>query len=210
VFVVDKSGSAQTSLVLAQPGVSLTHPDFEKLMVMNAVLGGGFTSRVNLNLRERHGYAYGASSAVSSSRGVGLITLQASTQTEFTGASIRELLNEVAAIQNAPVSAEELELAKDSLSRSLPAGFATGSASAGAIGGLYLSDLPPDYYQKLPAEIAEIDIEDVQAVARTHLRPQEMKIIAVGDRAQIDAQLAELSLGPIAYRNPDGAPATTD
>ncbi len=206
VFVVDKPGSAQSAVILAQPGVSRTDPDFEKLMVMNAVLGGGFTSRVNLNLRERNGYTYGASSDVSSGRGVGLITLQTNVMAEFTGASIREMLDEVAGMQNVPVGPEELDLAKESLSRSLPAGFATCTDSANAVAGLYLSDLPPDYYQKLPAALAQIDAADVQEVARTHLRPDEMKIVVVGDRAQIDPQLAEQSLGPVAYRNPDGAP----
>ena len=192
VFVVDEPGAAQTSVVLAQPGVSYTDPDLPKLMVMNAVLGGSFSGRVNLNLRERHGYAYGAYSAVSPGRGVGLITVETNAETQFVGPAVRELLGEVAAIQNAPVTPEELELAKDSLSLSLPARFTTASDSVGAIGGLYLHDLPPDYYQKLPAELASIDAAGVQAVARTHLRPSEMKIIAVGDRAQIDPQLAEL------------------
>jgi zinc protease len=208
VFVVDKPGSGQTELVLAQPGVSRSHPDLVKLMVLNAVLGGGFSGRVNLNLRERHGYAYGAYSDLSSGRDTGLITMATSAQTGFTGASVKELLNEVSALRDAPVSAEELATAKDSLRRSLPADFATGSAGADIVGGLYLCDLPPDFYQQLPAALAEIDVEDVQAVARAHLRPDEMKIIAVGDRAQIDAQLGELALGPIAHRNPDGAPAT--
>ncbi|HTF46252.1 MAG TPA: pitrilysin family protein [Pseudonocardia sp.] len=208
VIVVDKPGSGQTALELGQPGVALNHPDYEKLRVLDALLGGGFSSRVNLNLRERHGYTYGASSTLNSGRRDGHIALQTSAKAEFTGASVRELLNEVAALQNAPVSAEELRRAKGSLSRSIPAGFATVSARAGIVGGLYAADLPPDYYQKLPAVLAAVDAEAVQAAARAHLRPAEMKVVAVGDRARIDAQLAELGLGPIAYRNPDGAPAT--
>jgi predicted Zn-dependent peptidase len=137
---------------------------------------------------------------------VGLLTLQTSGSTEATGASIRELLDEVAAMREAPVSAEELARAKDSLSLSLPADFATGSDTAAAVGRLYLADLPPDYYQALPAAIAQIDADDARAVARAHLRPEEMKVVAVGDRAQLDPQLAELALGPVTYRNPDGTP----
>ena len=175
-------------------------------MVMNAVLGGGSTGRLFRNLRERHGYTYGAYSSVDSDRGVGLITMQTSVSTESTGASVHEMLNEVAALRDAPVSAEELQLAKDSLSRSLPAGFVTGAGTASAVGELYLTDRPPDYFQNLPAALTEIDADDVQAVARAHLRPEEMKVIAVGDRAQIDPQLDELSLGPVDYRSPDGAP----
>jgi zinc protease len=209
VFVVDLPGAPQTSLTLAQPGVSVTDPDSTALRVMNAVLGGSFTSRINLNLRERHGYTYGASSSVDLDRNVGLLTLQTNVSTESTAASIRELLNEVAAMRDAPVSAEELARAKDFLSLSLPADFATGSGTAAAVGQLYLADLPPDYYQNLPAAIDQIDAEDVQSVARSHLQPEEMKVVAVADRAQIDLQLAELALGPVAYRNPDGTPLAT-
>jgi zinc protease len=208
VFVVDRPGSAQTTLALAQPGVTATHPDATALTVLNAVLGGGFTSRINLNLRERHGYTYGASSSIDSRRDVGLITLQTSVSAEATGDSVRQLLDEVTALGDAPIGAEELQRAKDHLSLSLPADFITGSGTASAIGELYLTDRPPDYFERLPAALAEVDAEDVQTAARAHLRPQEMKVIAVGDRAQIDPQLAELSLEPIAHRDADGAPAT--
>jgi zinc protease len=179
------------------------------MRVMNAVLGGGFTSRINVNLRERHGYTYGASSSLDLGRDVGLLTLQTNVSTESTAASIRELLNEVAAMRDAPVGAEELARAKDSLSLSLPADFATGTSTAAAVGQLYLANLPPDYYQDLPAAIARTDAEDVQAVARAHLQPEEMKVVAVGDPTQIDPQLTQLALGPVAYLNPDGTPLAT-
>ena len=155
VFVVDLPGSTQTTLALAQPGISVTDPDSTAMRVMNAVLGGGFTSRINVNLRERHGYTYGASSSLDLGRDVGLLTLQTNVSTESTAASIHELLNEVAAMRDAPVGAEELARAKDSLSLSLPADFATGSSTAAAVGQLYLANLPADYYQNLPAAIAQ-------------------------------------------------------
>jgi zinc protease len=207
VFMVDQPGAGQTTLLLAQPGVRRADPDLTELMVMNTVLGGGFTSRINLNLRERHGYAYGAWSSLSTGRDLGLITLETNTQTEVTGAAVQQLLAEVDAIREAPVTPEELAMAKDSLSRSLPASFTTASDTAAAAGELFVYDLPPDYYQRLPAEIADIDAADVQAVAQAHLRPDQMKIIAVGDRARLDPQLAAAELGPIAYRTSDGAPA---
>ncbi|WP_232662589.1 M16 family metallopeptidase [Pseudonocardia sp. TRM90224] len=206
VFVVDKPGSPQSSVVLAQPGVAYADPDLAKLQVMNAVLGGGFSGRLNLNLRERNGYAYGASSSVGVGRSVGLITLTSSVQTAATGPSIKEMLAEVRAIRDAPITAAELQYAKDSLSLTEPTRFATVGSSASSIADLYLYDLPPDFYEGVPAAYADISIADVQAVAQAHLRPEELKVIVVGDRAQIDAQLAELSLGPIAYRAADGAP----
>ena len=206
VFVVDQPGAGQTTLLLAQPGVRRADPDLPELMVMNTVLGGGFSSRINLNLRERHGYAYGASSSLSTGRDLGLITLQTNTETGVTGAAVQQLLAEVTAIRDTPVSPEELNLAKDSLRRSLPAAFTTSGDTADSVGELFIYDLPPDYYQRLPAEIADIDAADVQAASRAHLQPDQMKIIAVGDRTQLDPQFAEAALGPITYRTPDGTP----
>jgi zinc protease len=208
VLVVDKPGSAQTTLVLAQPGVARSDPNYEKLLIMNEVLGGGFSSRVNLNLRERHGYTYSAYSQLGRYRGVGPITVRSSVQTQFTGASVKEMINEVTGMQNAPISPDELSRAKESVIRSLPAGFITGTDLAGTFGRAFIYDLPPDYYQGLPSRIAQINAADVQDVARQYLRPQDMKVIAVGDKASIVPQLASLSLGPMAFRMPDGTPAT--
>jgi len=207
VFMVDQPGAGQSTVLLAQPGVRRADPDLPKLMVMNTVLGDGFNGRINLNLRERHGYSYGAYSSLSTGRDFGLITLETNTQTEVTGAAIQQLLAEVAAIREAPVSPEELAVAKDSMRRSLPVSFITSSDVASSVGELFIYDLPPDYYQRLPAEIADIDAADVQAVAQAHLHPDQIKIIAVGDRAQLDPQFAEAALGPIAYRTSDGAPS---
>jgi len=206
VLVVDRPGTAQTTLELAQPGVTRSDPNYEKLLIMNEVLGGGFSSRVNLNLREKHGYSYGAFSQLGRYRGVGPITLSSSVQTQFTGASVKELLTEVTGMQNAPVSPDELNRAKESIIRSLPAGFVTGTDLAATFGRVFIYDLPPDYYQGLPARIAQINAADVQNVARQYLRPQDMKVVAVGDKAKILPQLAPLNLGPVAFRNPDGTP----
>jgi zinc protease len=207
VLVVDRPGSAQTNLVLSQPGVARSDPDYEKLLVMNEVLGGGSASRVNINLRERHGYTYGAFSRLGRNRGISTFSLLSSVQTQFTGPSVSELLNEVRGIQNAPITPEELNRAKESIIRSLPATFVTGSDAASAIGRLDLYDLPPDYYQALPARLTNIDAAGVQEAAKAHLRPDEMKVVAVGDRAKIEPQLATLNLGPIAGRKPDASPA---
>jgi zinc protease len=206
VLVVDKPGSAQTTLVLAQPGVTRSDPNYEKLLVMNEVLGGGFSSRVNLNLREKHGYSYGASSQLGRYRGVGPITVRSSVQTQFTGASVKEMLNEVTGMQNAPVSPDELNRAKESIIRSLPAGFITGTDLAATFGRVFIYDLPPDYYQGFPSRISQINAGDVQNVALQYLRPQDMKVVAVGDKASIVPQLAALSLGPVVFRKPDGTP----
>jgi zinc protease len=206
VVVVDQPGAAQTSLVVGQPAVARDDPDYDKLRMMNAVLGGGFTSRVNLNLRERHGYTYGAFSQVTPLRGVGPFTVQAGVQTPVTGAAAKEMLTEVAGMQTVPATDEELSRARETITQSLPATFAKGSDVARAFGRLFLLDLPPDYYQRLPDALAGITPADIQATARAHLRPDQLTVVAVGDRATIEPQLAQLGLGPVTVRTPDGAP----
>jgi zinc protease len=210
VLIADKPGTPQTTLLVAQLGVQRSDPDHEKLTVMNQVLGGLFSSRLNLNLREKNGYTYGAYSSLPENRLPGPYIMGADVRTDVTGASVKEMMNEVSGMLSAPVTSDELRLAKESVSRTLPAYFMTTASTAATFGQLYLLDLPPDYYQGLPARIASITAEDISQATQKHLRPGDMKVIAVGDRARIESQLAALKLGPIGYRNLDGEPVAAD
>jgi len=210
VVIVDKPGSPQTALRVGQIGLMRSDPDFEKMDIANSVLGGLFSSRINLNLREEHGYTYGAFSALVGTRGQGPIFLGAGVRTDVTGASIEEILKEVRGIRERPITAEELKLAKDSNTRSLPAYFETTGSSAGTIANIYLYDLPLDYYQTLPGRIAAMTQADVQATANKCYAPDRMLVVAVGDRAKIEPQIEKLKLGQVAFRDLDGkeVPAT--
>jgi zinc protease len=207
VILVDKPGSPQTMLLVAQTAVPRSHPDFEALNVMNQILGGLFSSRINLNLRERHGYTYGAFSGLSESRGVGPLWVGASVRTDVTGPSLREIFAEVEAMLERPVSDEELRLAKDSITRSLPALFETTESTVSTIGSLFLNELPADYYAPLPERVEALSAREIHEATRRHLAPERMRIVAVGDRAAIEPQIAELGLGGIAYRDADGKSA---
>jgi zinc protease len=204
VVLVDRPDSPQTSLLVAQMGVPRSHPDFEPLSVMNQILGGLFSSRVNMNLRERHGYTYGAYSGVTESRGMGMFYLGASVRTDATGASIREMFKEVESIRQDPVTDEELTLAKDSIVRALPAMFETTESTVSTLGTLFLHELPLDFFERLPARIEAMTPSLILDVTRRHLDPGSMIVVAVGDRAQIEPQIAELELGAITYRDADG------
>jgi zinc protease len=210
VLIADKPNTPQTTLLVVQVGVQRSDPDFEKLNVMNQVLGGLFSSRVNMNLRERHGYTYGAFSSIPENRLPGPYTIGAGVRTDATGASVKEIMHEVDGMLAAPVTSDELRLAKESIARTLPAYFLTTGSTAGTIGQLFLLDLPPDYYQGLPARLESITAEQVAEVTKLHLRPNDMKVIAVGDRGRIEPQLAALKLGPIGYRTLDGEPVAGD
>ena len=168
--------------------------------------GGLFSSRLNMNLREQHGFTYGAGSTVYENTAPGPLMLTTQVRVDATGASVRESLKEAKGMLEKPVTTDELKLAKESISRTLPAYFQNTSSTAGTVGDLYLYDLPPDYYQGLPQRIDAMTADQVFEATRTHLNPDQMKVIAVGDRKKIDPQIAALRLGPIGYRLPDGRP----
>ncbi|HLQ66480.1 MAG TPA: pitrilysin family protein [Candidatus Limnocylindrales bacterium] len=204
VIIVDKPGSPQTAVLAGQMGVARSNPDYEKLDVMNTVLGGLFSSRINLNLREDKGYSYGAFSFIGQNRGVGPVMAGAAVRADVTGPSVDEVLKEVTKMRDAGVTDAELTMAKDSMVRSLPANFETTFSTAGTMAQIYLYDLPLDYYQTLPARVDAISRDDVGAVAKKYLTPDRMLIVAVGDKKLIEPQISKLSLGTIAYRDADG------
>jgi zinc protease len=204
VIIVDKPESPQTAVLAGQVGVARSNPDYEKLDVMNTVLGGMFSSRINLNLREDKGYSYGAFSFIGQNRGVGPVMAGAAVRADATGPSIDEILKEVARMRDAGVTDDELKMAKDSMVRSLPANFETTFSTAGTLAQIYMYDLPLDYYQALPGRIEAMSKDDVGAVAKKYLTPDRMLIVAVGDKKVIEPQISKLSLGAIAYRDADG------
>jgi zinc protease len=203
VVIVDKAGAPQTAVGVVQFGVPRSDPDYEKINVMNQVLGGLFASRVNMNLREKHGYTYGAFSFQQDNRGAGPFVVGAQVRSDVTGPAIAEMFKEVKGMQDAPITEKELNLAKESVSRSLPALFETTNSTVGTMGQLYLFELSPDYYSGLPARIANLSAAEVQGVAKSFLKPESMKVIAVGDRAQIEPQIKALDLGGITHRGAD-------
>jgi zinc protease len=164
---------------------------------------------VNLNLRERHGWTYGAFSFLNDNRGPGPFVVGAQVRGDATGPAIGEILNEVRALRDAPIAAAELHLAKESIARSLPAMFETTRSAVGTIGGLHLFDLPADFYAGLPSRIASLTEADVLEVARGFLKPEEMRVVVVGDRAQVEPQLVALGLGALDLRDAEAQPLGT-
>ena len=210
VVIVDKPGMPQTALRVVQLGLMRSDPDFERMDLANTILGGLFSSRINMNLREAHGYTYGAFSQLSENRGQGPFLIGTSVRTDVTGASIDEILKEVHGMVEKPVTDDELRMAKESTIRTLPAAFQTVLSTAGTIATLYLYDLPPDYYQTLPGRIQTITSADVQAVSKKYLAPDRMLVIAVGDRSKIEPQITKLNLGAVAYKDLDGKDAPAE
>jgi zinc protease len=204
VFVVDKSGSPQTAVLFGQIGVARSAPDYEELNVAITVLGGLFSSRVNMNLREDKGWTYGAFSFMPQMRGPAPLYIGANVQSDATGGSVTEIYKEIDKLLAEPVTAGELAMAKDSIARSLPALFQTTGGIAGTIGQLYMYDQPPDYYQNLPAQIQAMTADEVFAATKRNLDPARMRVVLVGDRAKIVPQLEPLKLGTVTFMDADG------
>jgi len=200
VVLVDKPGAPQSALRIGQIGVARSSPDYVPLEVMNNVLGGMFSSRINLNLRERNGYAYGAGSGFAFRRGPGPFVATSSVRTDATAPAVKEIFNELRSIREAEVTPAELTLSRDSLARSLPGMFETSSSMAGSSAQLFVHGLPLDYYQKLPQSILAVTAADVLRVAREHLQPERMVSVVVGDRAKVEESLKALGMGPVEVR----------
>ena len=204
VIIVDRPGAQQTMVRLVEHGVRRSTPDYPSLEVMNAELGGVFSSRINLNLREEHGYTYGASSFFIFRRSMGYFVAGGGIRTDVTAPAITEMEKEIQRMIDTPMKPEELALAKDSQSRSLPGMFETTGGEAGALAEIYMYNLPGDYFSKLPGQLNAVTAEQAEEVAKKYLHPDEMILICVGDRAKIEPELAKLNLGEIEIRDADG------
>ena len=205
LVVVDKPHAPQTQVLVAEIGVPRSAPDYPSDVVMNLILGGLFSSRINLNLREDHGYTYGAFSAFEFRKGAGPFLIQSAVRADATALAVAEILKEVTRMVETPVTDAELAMGRDALVRSLPANFETSAGTAGSVSDLYTYDLGLDFYAKFPAAVEAVSTASVQAAARAHLHPNTMIVVAVGDRAAIEPGLKKLGLGAEELRNADGS-----
>jgi len=204
LVMVDKPGAPQTALRVTQLAANRKTPDYPALQVMNAALGGLFSSRINLNLREDKGYSYGVFSGFRYDRTPGPFVIAGSVRTDVTGASIAEIFRELRGVRTQPLPAAELAGARDSQVYSLPGQFETNSTIVASLAEPYLFDLPADYWQTLPEQFRRVSAAQVQAVANKYLVPERMKVIAVGDKAKVLPQLKNLGLGTAELRDTDG------
>jgi zinc protease len=206
IYIVDKPAAPQTFVLAGGLGVPRSSPDYVPIEVMNNALGGLFSSRINMNLREEHGYTYGGFSTFLYRRGPGIFAAGGGIRTDATGPAVGEIFKELDRIHTAPLSADELKLAKGSFSLSLAGLFETSERTAGTVGDLFTYDLPLDYYRQLPAKIDAVTPEDVQRVATQYVHPDTSIVVAAGDRAKIEPELKKLSIGTIEVVDYDGNP----
>ena len=207
IVIVDKPSSPQTVLRVGHVGVSRANLDYAPLEVMNAALGGLFSSRINLNLRETHGYTYGASSVFAYRRGPGPFLVGTGVRTDITAEAVTEILRELDRMRTTDPEPAEVSMAKDSIARSLPSLFETTAQTASSIGSIYVYDLPPDQFRALPGQIDAVTAADMRRVAEKYLKPADLVIVAVGDRGKIEPGLRKLGFGPVEIRDLNGRSA---
>jgi zinc protease len=198
--IIAKEDAAQAELRLGHAGIPRTHPDYFPVVVMNALLGGLFSSRINLNLREQHGYTYGASSYFDWRREPGPFVIATAVQSEVSAAAVSETLKEIEGLRQDEVSTEELSLATNYLEGVFPIRYETTSAIASALANLVIFGLPEDFYDTYRENIRAVDPSDVLRAARTHVHPDKLQIVAVGDPAVVKEPIEKLKLGDLSVR----------
>ncbi len=201
VYLIDKPGAAQSVVRIGHLGPVRTTPDWFALEVLNTILGGAFTSRLNQNLRETRGYTYGAFSQFVPRRLSGAFVALASVVTAKTDSSLIEFLKELRRIRDETVAPAELAKAKAYLTLGLPGDFETTGGAAARFRELLSLGLPLDYYDRYVDRINAVTAADVQRVARQYIAPDRFDIVVVGDKAKIEAGIKALNEGPIVYRD---------
>jgi len=204
LVIVDKPGAQQTQLRVTSIGVPRSTPDYEPIVIMNEALGGLFSSRINLNLREAHGYTYGASSQFVFRRSAGPFLVGTGVRTDVTAPSVSEIMKELKRIRDSELSMEELTLARDSLVRSLPSDFETSGSVTASTSNIFVYDLGLDYYATLGNRLSAVTADQIKTVSQKYIQPDKVIVVAVGDRTKIESGLQKLNLGGVEIRNADG------
>jgi predicted Zn-dependent peptidase len=196
IYLVDKPGAEQTAIRIGNVGVSRITPDYYVLDVTNTILGGSFTSRLNTNLREVHGYTYGASSSFDMRGAPGPFVAAANVQTDKTVESLREFFKELDGMQQ-PVPADELRRARNLEALGFPAAFETTAGMAGNLSELVVYDLPETFFNEYVPKIQAVTAADVVRAAKQYIRSSTFAVVVVGDLARIEKPIRDANFGPV-------------
>jgi zinc protease len=196
VYLVDKPGAPQSQVRIGWIGVPRSTSDYFPLLVLNTVLGGSFSSRLNNNLREVHGYTYGASSAFDMRASAGPFYAAAGVQTDKTTEALKEFFIELNAILK-PVPPDELARTRNYIALRFPGSFETTSDISRRLEDALVYHLPDDYFSTYVQKIQAVTAADVQRVAQKYIAPDRFAVVVVGDANAIEPGIRTLNLGPI-------------
>jgi len=200
IFLVDRPGAAQSEIQVGHAAAPRTTPDFFPLIVLNTILGGAFTSRLNMALREERGYTYGAGSRFEFRLGPGPFIASSAVFTDVTDDALRIFAAEIRRIRDEAVPADELERARNYVALGLPRQLETTAQIARTIADIELYGLGEDYLARFIERVRAVTAEEVLRAARSYLDPDHMALVVVGDRARIEEPLRALGLGPVEVR----------
>jgi zinc protease len=204
VHLITKPDAPQSELRIGHVGIPRNHPDFFPVNVMNAVLGGLFNSRINLNLREVHGYTYGAFSAFEWRREAGPFVVHTAVNTDITVAAAKEVLIEIDRIRVEKITPDELSLATSYLDGVFPIRFETTAAIASALSTLVIQGLPEDYYDRYRERVRALTTDQILAAAEHYLHPEALQMVVVGDPAAVRGSLEAMRFGPLTTYDAQG------
>ena len=205
IYIVDKPDAEQSQIRIGWVGVPRSTPDYFPLIVLNTILGGSFTSRLNQNLREEHGYAYGAGSSFDMRLSAGPFVAAAGVQTYKTAESVREFFNELTKITADPIGAEEIAKAKNYIALGFPSEFESSADLSRQLEELIVYQLPDDYFERYIANVQAVTADAVQKMAKTYIQPPRFAVVVVGDRKVIEQGIRALNLGPVTVMSVDQA-----
>jgi zinc protease len=196
IYIVDKPGAAQSVIRIGRIAAARNSPDYENMVVMNTILGGSFTSRLNTNLRETHGYAYGAGSGFSFWSVASPFVASSSVQTDVTGPALGEFFNEFNNMIK-PLPDADLTRGKNYEALGYAGEFETNSQIAGALASMVVHNLPDNYFNTYVEKILNVNKKGVEAVAKKYVVPNNVLVVVVGDRAKIEEGINKLKLGKV-------------
>ncbi|HEX6135265.1 MAG TPA: pitrilysin family protein [Longimicrobiales bacterium] len=201
VFLVDRPSAVQSELRIGHVGVPRHHEDYYALLVLNTIVAGAFTSRLNITLREKHGFTYGVRSNFAFRRAAGPFVIQTAVASDVTARAVQETLHELRAIQQDGVSEDEVRAARDYLAGTFPLEMQTTEQIAARIAHLHTYQLGVDYFERYREQIGAVTRDDVVRVARDHLHLDRLSIVVVGNAADIEEGLRSLGFGDIVHHD---------
>lgn len=189
ITLVDRPQSVQSEIRIGHVGLDRATPDYFPVVVMNAILGGVFTSRLNMNLRERNAFTYHVRSGFGMRRGRGPFVVSTAVRNDVTGAAVREILEELRRIGSGDVTREELDEVKNYIGGVFPQSVATASSLAGRLEEMEVHALSPEWFDHYRDRLAAVTADDVVRVARAHVHPDRATIVVVGNAAEVRSQI---------------------
>ena len=205
VYIIDKPGALQSIIFAAEISPSAKDPDYEKIQMMNRILGGEFTSRINMNLREDKHWAYGAFSIDIPAEGPGFFTGYAPVQTDKTKESIVEMKKELTRyVGDKPATQEEFDKAQKNAVMQLPGLWETNGSVLNALQSSIEYERGKDYLKNYPTMLQQLTLTDIQNAAKKVDKPENLTWVIVGDRSKIEQGIKDLNLGPVKYIDPEG------